>query len=106
MRKEKICISCGIKHHSVEAGGIRYCPNPVCKVCGANWFKNKFIRMEDGEEYYNFIEVSKAALEWVKECKDEVISNSVLNTIKKRAPEIFNLSEQTDVGGGHGESEL
>jgi hypothetical protein len=34
------CVSCGLIHEDVECGGIYYCPNPACTVCGSEWFKH------------------------------------------------------------------
>ena len=36
-----VCISCGLYHKYVEAGGIYHCPNPICSVCGATWYKTQ-----------------------------------------------------------------
>lgn len=32
------CTYCGIDDPVVEAGGMYYCPNPLCPGCGAGWF--------------------------------------------------------------------
>lgn len=37
--KHCTCISCGLSSRLVEAGGIWHCPNPLCRVCGAQWFR-------------------------------------------------------------------
>jgi hypothetical protein len=33
--KAETCIGCGYQGKEVEAGGIYYCPNPICTVSGA-----------------------------------------------------------------------
>lgn len=35
------CISCGLHHVEVEAGGIYWCPTPGCTVSGAAWWRQK-----------------------------------------------------------------
>ena len=37
-----VCIGCGLYHRRVECGGIYYCPNVLCNMCGAtHWKTNK-----------------------------------------------------------------
>ena len=31
------CNACKYNDEHVEAGGIYYCPNPLCGICGASW---------------------------------------------------------------------
>lgn len=33
-----ICIYCGCHDERVEAGGMWFCPNPLCPGCGTHWF--------------------------------------------------------------------
>ena len=34
------CRSCALHHRLVECGGIYHCPNPLCRSCGADWFRS------------------------------------------------------------------
>jgi hypothetical protein len=33
------CYYCKLTHATVEAGGVWYCPNPLCTGPGAAWFR-------------------------------------------------------------------
>lgn len=33
------CCACGLQNEDVERSGIDYCPNPICNVSGAYWFR-------------------------------------------------------------------
>lgn len=33
------CWYCGLHHTKVEAGGVYYCPNPLCTGPGGAWFR-------------------------------------------------------------------
>ena len=47
------CGYCGFTSSKVEAGGIHYCPNPLCTGPGAEWFRCKlgsFILLHDTHE--------------------------------------------------------
>jgi len=70
--KHKTCCSCGYTGPNVEAGGIYYCPNPACTVCGASWFRRDFDSYEesafahtvDDEEWL------QKATEYLETCPD------------------------------------
>lgn len=40
MRDIYECGGCGLKHPSVECGGIWYCPNKACRVSGNGAFRS------------------------------------------------------------------
>jgi hypothetical protein len=31
------CHSCGYHDKDVECSGVYFCPNPLCRMCGASW---------------------------------------------------------------------
>jgi hypothetical protein len=40
LSEKPTCLSCGIKHSEVEANGVWFCPNALCKGMGALWFRS------------------------------------------------------------------
>ena len=40
-RDIKRCGGCGIQDKRVEAGGVYYCPNPLCAASGAGWVRSQ-----------------------------------------------------------------
>lgn len=40
-RKSHTCFFCGLYGERVEAGGIYFCPNPICPGPGGAWFRRK-----------------------------------------------------------------
>lgn len=47
------CDYCGLNHQQVEAGGIYFCPNPLCPGPGAAWARaslDSYIETEEGHE--------------------------------------------------------
>lgn len=60
---EITCCACDVCHEDVERRGIDYCPNPICNISGAYWFrqlcstyKNTFpgSHTVDPNEMFNF----------------------------------------------------
>lgn len=39
MREPETCFACALTHPKVEARGIWYCPNALCRGCGGAWFR-------------------------------------------------------------------
>jgi hypothetical protein len=71
--KHSTCCSCGYTSPKVEAGGIHYCPNPACSVCGATWFRRDFDSYrEDGFSSYTVDdeEYLQKATEYLETCPD------------------------------------
>ena len=44
------CGSCKISHPKVEAGGLWYCPNALCRGAGGAWFRR---RLDSYKENYD-----------------------------------------------------
>lgn len=61
MRKET-CGACGLTHRKVEAQGIWYCPNAVCKGAGATWFRCSLKSYKDNRDGTH--SVDKKELKW------------------------------------------
>lgn len=50
------CQSCGIKHPSVDAIGIWYCPNALCRGAGAAWFRKTLDSYQEYEDFTHSVE--------------------------------------------------
>ncbi len=51
-RDHLTCYSCGLRHELVEAGGVWHCPNPMCMMCGASWFKRSLKSYTEYKQHY------------------------------------------------------
>lgn len=50
------CDYCGLIHSQVEAGGMYFCPNPICSGPGAHWSRaslESYTEDEQGHEVDN-----------------------------------------------------
>lgn len=59
---KETCFSCGLKHTSVEASGLWYCPNALCGGCGATWFRDKLDSFFDNEDGTHSVD----EMEWLQ----------------------------------------
>lgn len=63
-RDPNTCISCGLTHRLVEAGGVYHCPNKACTVSGnANYRSSlpSFRELSDGTHTVDWKEWALAA---------------------------------------------
>lgn len=47
------CHYCNLTHKKVEAGGIRHCPNVLCRGPGAGYWRSKLKSYKDHGQYYS-----------------------------------------------------
>lgn len=74
------CITCGLVHRKVEAGGIYYCPNPLCRVCGAAWFRASLPSMKENSNGTHTVD----AEEWVLAAYAVDISDAAISEARDR----------------------
>jgi hypothetical protein len=81
------CIGCGLKSDKVEAAGIYYCPNPLCRASGGAWFRRKLTSYQEISPENHSVDLE----EWLFKGWEEVQKTSdraLLKAAKKRALEI------------------
>ena len=85
------CISCGLIHGDVEAGGVYHCPNPLCTVSGASWFKLKLQSYKDQRDHYTVDEVELLAegLKYMSTVKDPAILHAIKESARKLSAEVL-----------------
>lgn len=74
------CISCGLIGHGVEAGGIWYCPNPLCRVSGAAWFRCKLKSRRENPDGTHTVDAD----EWVRAAYEVQIDDPAISEARDR----------------------
>lgn len=68
--KKSECFYCKIDHERVEAEGIYYCPNPLCRGPGAAWFRRtleSYHEILDGRHTVDEKELKEKASKYLEE---------------------------------------
>jgi hypothetical protein len=85
--KEK-CVNCGLVGHGVEARGIWYCPNPLCGVCGAAWFRAKldsYQKLDNDSHTVHFGEWEEKGFEALKDMHNDIVYAGIWSAARRRA---------------------
>lgn len=75
-RKAITCYYCGLYDERVEAGGVWYCPNPICQGPGGAWFRRQlksYREVEGGRHTVDteeLIDAGERHLEELNECPE------------------------------------
>lgn len=67
------CFSCEIEHPSVEAQGIWYCPNALCRGSGGAWFRSNLDSYKDNGDGYHSVDEK----EWLRKGKKYNKKNNI-----------------------------
>lgn len=93
VHEAETCMSCGITHKKVEARGIYECPNPLCTVSGASWFRMTLDSYEEDAPRMSHTidswELLAKGILYLKDCEDKTIQVVGLQSAKKLIDEIL-----------------
>lgn len=66
------CARCGITHPQVECQGIHFCPNPICRSCGATNLKRDLLDVEEEnfKFYVNLLDLERLAHELIADIEN------------------------------------
>lgn len=67
------CFYCGLNNTKVEAGGIWYCPNPMCLGPGAHWFRIKlksYVESSNDKHTIDLDELQAEALKYISSLEE------------------------------------
>ena len=90
LKKHHICYYCGLRHASVEAGGVWACPNPLCRGPGGTWFRVQLKSYKDqdsGKHVVDEREWCLAGLREIRKTEDRALLAHVVKSAEKMITE-------------------
>lgn len=85
--KHYTCYYCKVEHKQVEAGGVWYCPNPVCPGPGGHYLRSNLESYKDSDFTHYTIDTAEyldAVAKKAIEIQDDSIKLAIGSEINKR----------------------
>lgn len=71
------CFSCKLIHPEVEARGIWFCPNALCRGVGAVWFRATLDSFKENENFTHTIDEK----EWLEKGRKHNAEKKIRRTV-------------------------